>query len=63
MSSAPGGGSHCIFKRVHRASKEEYCAQDSLAKVQFKLQLEERGFIDGEARLAALIQESAEAGS
>ena len=36
--------------------------QEALAKVQSKLQFEEQGLDDGEARLAALIQESAEAG-
>ena len=37
-------------------------AQEALAKVQSKLQFEEQGLAIGEARLAALIQESAAAG-
>ena len=70
VSSAPRGGSHCCFEKfIDRLKKsivacqtEVSQAQEVLAKVQSKLQFEEQGFVDGEARLAALIQESAEAG-
>ena len=48
-------------KRIVACSTEVSQAQEALAKVQSKLQFEEQGLVDGKARLAALIQESAEA--
>ena len=49
-------------KRIIGCQAEVSHAQEALARVQSKLQFEEQGLADGEARLAALIQESAAAG-
>ena len=46
-------------KRVNVCREEVSRAQEALAQAQTKLQSEEQGLVDGEARLAALIQESA----
>ena len=49
-------------KRIVACQTEVSQAQEALAKAQSKLQLEEQGLTDGEARLATLMQESAEGG-
>ena len=46
-------------KRVTVCREEVSRAQEAFAQAQTKLQSEEQGLVDGEARLAALIQESA----
>ena len=49
-------------KRIVACQAEVSEAQEALAKAQSKLQQEEQGLTDGEARLAILLQESAEVG-
>ena len=49
-------------KRIVACQAEVSQEQEALAKVQSKLQFEKQSLADGEARLAALIQESAAAG-
>ena len=49
-------------KRIIGCQAEVSQAQEAFARVQSKLEFEEQGLADGEARLAALIQESAAAG-
>ena len=49
-------------ERIVACQAEVSQAQEALAKAQSKLQQEEQGLTDGEARLAILLQESAEVG-
>ena len=51
-----------VKKRIVACQAKVSQAQEALAKAQSKLQQEEQGFTDGEARLAILMQESAEVG-
>ena len=71
VPSPPRGGSHCFDtkdfierarKRIVACQAEVSHAQEALVKAQSKLHQEEQGLSDGEARLATLMQESAEGG-